>query len=92
MRLHAEGLFQHQTNNSQFDFTARLDHFRPDKLFLTEKYENPDLSLALNANFTGDNIDNLSGRIQLDSLSFLTTPHCPRQFLLEAIGCRGLRT
>ena len=88
VRLHAEGLFQHQTNNSQFDFTARLDHFRPDKLFLTEKYENPDLSLALNANFTGDNIDNLSGRIQVDSLSFLTAPDSfyLKQLVVEASG------
>ena len=37
MQLYAEGLFQHQPNNAQFDFTARIDHFRPDQLHLTEE-------------------------------------------------------
>lgn len=41
---------------------------------LTDKYEAPNISLALNADFTGDNIDNLEGSITLDSLSFETTP------------------
>lgn len=72
--LHAQGIFQHQGQNSLFNFTARLDHFRPDRLNLTDKYEAPNISLTLNADFTGDNIDNLEGSITLDSLSFETTP------------------
>ena len=72
--LYAQGIFQHQGQNSLFNFTARLDHFRPDRLNLTDKYEAPNISLALNADFTGDNIDNLEGSITLDSLSFETTP------------------
>ena len=72
--LFAQGIFRHQGQNSLFNFTARLDHFRPDRLNLTGKYEEPDISFALNADFTGDNIDNLEGNIRLDSLSFKTTP------------------
>lgn len=72
--LHAEGIFQHQGKNSLFNFTARLDHFRPDSLRLTDKYEAPDISAVLRADFTGDNIDNVEGSLRIDSLSFKTAP------------------
>lgn len=73
-RLQAEGLFQHQGENSVFNFTADVRHFRPDSLHLTQKYEAPDISFQLNADFTGNNIDNLEGSIRVDSLSFRTAP------------------
>lgn len=73
-KLQAEGMFQHQGQNSIFNFTANLQHFRPDHLNLTDKYESPDISLSLNADFTGNNIDNVEGSITVDSLSFKTTP------------------
>ena len=57
-----------------FNFTSRLEHFHPDSLHLTNKYEAPDISCTLNADFTGNNIDNLEGSITLDSLSFKTKP------------------
>ena len=69
-KLYAEGLFLHEGKNSMFNFTSRLEHFRPDSLHLTNKYEAPDISCSLNADFTGNNIDNLEGSITLDSLSF----------------------
>lgn len=72
--LKAEGLFQHQGQNSIFNFTADVRHFRPDSLNLIRKYEAPDISFQLNADFTGNNIDNVQGRIRLDSLSFQTAP------------------
>lgn len=73
-KLYAEGMFLHEGKNSMFNFTADLQHFRPDSLNLTDKYESPDISLSLNADFTGDNIDNLEGNIRIDSLSFETAP------------------
>lgn len=93
-KFQAEGLFQHQPNNSQFNFTARLDHLRPDRLHLTDKYESPDISFALNANFTGDNIDNLQGQIRLEDLAFLTQPDSffLKQFVVEASGHQLDRT
>lgn len=86
--FHAEGIFLHEGKNSLFNFTARLDHFRPDRLNLTDKYDSPDISLALNADFTGDNIDNLEGSIRLDSLSFETAPSSffLKQFHVVATG------
>ncbi len=73
-KLYAEGMFRHEGKNSMFNFTANLEHFRPDSLHLIDKYESPDISLSLNADFTGNNIDNLEGNITIDSLSFLTAP------------------
>ena len=73
-KLYAEGLFLHEGQNSMFNFTSRLKNFRPDNLHLTNKYEAPDISCSLNADFTGNNIDNLEGSITLDSLLFTTKP------------------
>ncbi|EJW92162.1 hypothetical protein EVA_19731, partial [gut metagenome] len=85
--LFAQGIFKHQGQNSLFNFTARLDHFRPDRLNLTKKYEKPNISFALNANFTGNNIDNLEGNIRLDSLSFKTEPS---EFLLKKLDVAAI--
>ena len=86
--LYAKGLFLNQGENSVFNFTSRLNHFRPDSLHLTNKYESPEISCVLNANFTGNNIDNAEGDIQLDSLSFYTTPDSffIKQLKIEATG------
>lgn len=87
-KLYAEGLFLHEGRNSRFNFTSRLDHFRPDSLHLTNQYEAPDISCSLNADFTGNNIDNLEGSITLDSLSFKTAPDSffLKKFKVEATG------
>lgn len=87
-KLYAEGLFLHEGENSMFNFTSRLEHFRPDSLHLTDKYEAPDISCSLNADFTGNNIDNLEGSITLDSLAFLTAPDSffLKQLKVEATG------
>lgn len=69
-----EGMFEHQGQNSIYNFTAEMNHFRPDKLNLTQKYESPEISFSLHADFTGDNIDNLAGNIQVDKLTFHTEP------------------
>lgn len=87
-KLYAEGLFLHEGKNSRFNFTSRLEHFRPDSLHLTDQYESPVISGSLNADFSGDNIDNLEGSIRLDSLSFHTAPSSffLKQFKIEATG------
>lgn len=81
-RVNILGMFKHQGKNSVFNFTARLDHVRLDTLNLTRKYDSPDLSLVLNADFTGNSIDNLEGSIILDSLAFRTAP---RDFFLRQL-------
>lgn len=71
-KLYAEGLFNNNGEQSEFNFSATLEHFRPDKLHLTEKYESPELSFQVNSNITGNHIDNFQGQITIDNLSFLT--------------------
>lgn len=71
-KLHAEGLFNNNGEQSEFNFSATLEHFRPDKLHLTEKYDSPELSFQVNSNITGNHIDNFQGQITIDNLSFLT--------------------
>lgn len=71
-RLYAEGLFKNSGKNSEFNFFADLTGFRPDELLLTEKYEQPELGLSLNVNFTGNTVDDFAGHITVDSLTFLT--------------------
>lgn len=86
--LHAKGVFLHEGKNSVFTFTSRLAHFRPDRLGLTNRYEAPEISCSLNADFTGNNIDNLEGSIQLDSLAFYTASDSffLKQMRVEATG------
>lgn len=72
-QLYAEGLFKNSGKNSEFNFSANLLKFKPDKLLLTRKYDQPELNLSLNANFTGNNVDDFEGRIIVEDFSFLTS-------------------
>ena len=81
--LYAKGMFEHLGQHSVFNFVADIDHFRPDRLNLSQKYEEPDISLSLKADFTGNTIDNVEGNIQVDSLDFRTKPH--RFFLNQLV-------
>lgn len=78
----AEGTFLNQGKNSLFNFTANVKHVRPDSLNLTNKYEEPEISFSLNADFTGNTIDNIKGEIRIDSLSLVTAPS---QFFLDKL-------
>ncbi len=78
--LLAEGTFQNLGSNSIFNFTADVRHFRPDSLNLTNKYESPDISFSINADFKGNSIDNIEGEIQIDSIAIITAPS---QFFLD---------
>jgi len=71
-QINAKGTFQNMGANSVFNFTAYVKDFRPDKLNLSDQYDEPEISFSINADFTGDNIDNLNGNISLDSFSFIT--------------------
>lgn len=81
--LVANGLLENKGANSVFNFTAALNHFRPDRLNLTQKYEEPEISLTLNADFVGNNIDNINGTIDIDSLDFATAQS---RFFLPHLG------
>ena len=71
-QLEVQGLFRNEKEKSVFDFMANLTHFHPDKLHLVERFENPDLSLGINANFTGNNPDDFNGYIELKDVLFHT--------------------
>ncbi|MDR1747086.1 MAG: translocation/assembly module TamB [Tannerella sp.] len=73
-RLHAEGFFKGNGSNSAFDFSAQLSELHPDKLNITSKYNQPELSMNIEANFTGNRIDNFEGKIRVEDLSFKTEP------------------
>lgn len=54
-----------------FNLSADLRNVRPGIMKLLPKYPDSELSLQLNANFTGDNFDTAQGRIEMDSLLFV---------------------
>ena len=71
-KLEIQGLFRNEDEKSVFDFMANITDFNPDKLNITDKYENPNISLGINANFTGNNPDDFNGYIEIENLSFYT--------------------
>lgn len=80
--LHAEGVFDTKAGNQVFDFQAQVKNFRPDSLYLTTKYEEPEIAFIVNSNFTNTTSDDLQGRITIDSLSFKSSPG---NFLIDRI-------
>ena len=70
--LEIQGLFRNENEKSMFDFMASISNFHPDKLNITDKYDNPNISLGINANFTGNNPDDFNGYIEIENLSFYT--------------------
>ncbi|MDR1918484.1 MAG: translocation/assembly module TamB domain-containing protein [Tannerellaceae bacterium] len=72
--LYAQGMFRNDKQHSVFKFTADLRHFRPDNLNLYDKLESPEIAVSLQADFTGNSIDNLEGTISIDSLMIHTAP------------------
>lgn len=53
-----------------FNLHAEVDKMRPNALNLTKKYEDSEFSLKVDANFTGNSIDNMIGEINVDSVAF----------------------
>ncbi len=72
--VYAEGMIRNEGQHSIFNFMADVRQLRPDKLFLTDIYDSPELSFSLHADFTGNTIDNVEGTLRLDSLAFTTLP------------------
>ncbi len=71
-KINAEGLFVLNGENSEFNFYAEVDHILLDKLNLSKKYKDSDLSFKVKADFTGNNIDNLLGDVYLSDIKFST--------------------
>ena len=93
-KLLANGLFRNNGQQAVFNFAASLSGFKPDKLFLTDRYINPQISLNIGADFTGNTLDNFEGQIQVDNLTFYTQPDSftMKLFQLKTEGDAGGRT
>lgn len=66
-----------------FNFHADIRNVRPHDLNLLKKYEDSEFSLKLDANFEGNSIDNIIGKINVDSILF-TAPE--KTFFLDNIN------
>lgn len=71
-KISAEGLFVLKGENSEFNFSAELEHVLLDKLNLSKKYKESDLSFKIRADFIGDNLDNLNGKMDFSEIKFNT--------------------
>jgi hypothetical protein len=58
-----------------FDFYASINKVRLDKLNLVPKLANSEISIQLNSNLTGNNLNNITGKIQLFNGKFTMPNH-----------------
>lgn len=66
--IQIDGNFNTAKRIPDFNLKAAVKKLRPHDLHLSDKYENTDISLNLTADFSGRSIDDMNGRISLDSL------------------------
>ncbi|MDR2470214.1 MAG: translocation/assembly module TamB domain-containing protein [Tannerella sp.] len=71
-RLHAEGFVRNDGAQSVYRVSARLADLKLDELHFAGKYDQPQLSLSLSTNFTGNHPDNMAGEVSVNDLSFRT--------------------
>ena len=81
-KVSGEGLWVFNGKDSKFDFRAKVSDLQLDKLNLTSKYKQPLLSFEINADLTGNNLDNFIGVISLNNLRFVTAK---KNFLLDKL-------
>lgn len=80
-KISVDGNFVTQQAVPDFNLRVKVRDFRPHKLQLTKKYEDTDVSLNLTADFSGHSIDDIQGKISLDSLSVRTPDEEGNYFL-----------
>ena len=66
--IEIDGHFNTTHTIPYFNIQALVKNVRPNELNLSDKYKDSDISLKLKADFYGNTIENLNGRILLDSL------------------------
>lgn len=67
--IEVNGSFATRRQKPEFNLRAVVRNFRPNDLHLTDKYKDTDMSLNLTADFNGHSIDDMQGRIHIDSVS-----------------------
>ena len=86
--IQIDGSFNTTQRVSDFNLRASVKNFRPNELNLSDKYANSDISLNLMADFTGSSVDDMNGRIRLDSL-VLNAPDGQGYFLESLLVTAG---
>ena len=71
-KLTSKGFVQLNGNKSIFNFWAQVEQIKLDKLNLSKKYKDSDLSFDVHVDFTGNNIDNLLGYVNVKDIKFNT--------------------
>ena len=71
--IQIDGAFNMAHQVSDFNLRASVKNLRPNELNLSDEYADSDISLNLMADFTGSSIDDVNGRIRLDSLTLNTS-------------------
>lgn len=75
------GKFVTSQHTPDFNLKAVVQNFRPYDLHLSKKYKDRALSLTLTADFSGHSIDDMQGKISIDSLQINSTDEEQRYFL-----------
>jgi hypothetical protein len=65
LQLEFMGMIDFQNESPEFDFTLNIPHARLFELNLDKADSNSTVNMLVAANFTGDNIDNITGEIRL---------------------------
>mgnify|MGYP000464807037 CR=1 FL=1 len=87
-KISIDGSFVTQQAVPDFNLRVKVRDFRPNKLQLTKKYEDTDVSLNLTADFSGHSIDDIQGKINLDSLLYI---HQTRPGITFFLACKLMR-
>lgn len=89
-KISVDGNFVTQQAVPDFNLRVKVRDFCPHKLQLTKKYEDTNVSLNLTADFSGHSIDDIQGKISLDSLS-VRTPDEKRNYFLPQLQIDATR-
>ena len=84
--LNVTGEISHNQPNPVYNIDMQINKFCPNRLNLTEKYEGESLSLKVNANIKGKSINDIAGKIHIDSIT-IQTPQ--KTYFTESIKIVG---
>lgn len=88
-KIYVYGSFNTAQTIPVFNLTASIKNFRPHNLNLSERYTDTDISMNLTANFSGNNLDNIEGSIDLDSLLMIAPDD---YYFMENLNITSLKT
>lgn len=80
--IEINGHFATRQKTPDFNLTATVHNFRPNNLHLTDKYKDTDISMKLTADFSGHSIDDIQGKISIDSVN-VTSPEQEKCYSLD---------